>query len=170
MKTILRVTIFALAIIFSSNLMAQENNETNYNLLHFYDSELFNWSYNMFNGLSLNYLNQSSSTIYGINQTMQNALLLYPESGQEYKSYRWKNITGNIFMWGGLAMALSAFIPIIMDTNENDISRMNANISLGLSFGGFASVIAGTFFYASGQENIFNAVNIFNRHKIREYR
>ena len=158
MKAVFKIAIFTLAIFFSSNLIAQENIETNNNFLHFYDSELFHWSFSMFNATTLRYSDQSSATIFGLNKTMQNALLLYPESGQAYKAYRWKNITGNVLLWAGLAVTLSAFIPIV-DINEN--------ISYGV---GLTSAIVGAFFYTSGQESIFNAVSIFNRNRINEYR
>jgi len=170
MKTIFKITVFALAINFCGSLTAQENMEIDNNLGHYYDSELFNWSYSMFGGVSLNYLNQSSSTIYGIHTSMRNALLSYSDSGQEYKSYKWKNLTGNILMWGGVVMAISAFIPLYTDTNDNNISELNRNISLSLSFGGLVTTFTGIFFNASGQKNIFNAVTMFNRQKIMEYK
>jgi len=176
MKSFLKVGFLTLAVLCSGNLIAQENDQTNSepnsNLSNFYDAELFHWSYNMWRGLSLNYLNQSSSTAFSINKSMQNALLQYPDSGQEYRSYRWKSIVGNVFLWGGLALAYSAFIPLYSgtDMSNNDVFDRNEKIALGLSCSGLASVIVGSFFSTSGQENIYNAVNIFNRNKIREYR
>jgi hypothetical protein len=168
MKTLLKISFFILAAILSGNLMAQESTQSNSDLLQYYNTELFHWSYNMLGGLSLNLYNQSSSTMFGINKSMKDALLSYPDSSQEYNSYKWKNTTGNILMWGSLATILGgAFIPII--GNDDNFDR-NLKIYAGVTIGVAISALAGAFIYSSGQENLFYAVNSFNRAKIGGYK
>jgi hypothetical protein len=170
MKSFLKIGFFMLAVIFSGSLMAQESIQSNSNLLNYYNTELFHWSYNMFGGLSLNLYNQSSSTMFGINNSMKEALQSYPDSSQEYNSYKWKNTTGNILMWGGLAAILGgAFIPL-MGVNDSDNFDRYFGAYVGVTIGGAVTTLIGTFFLSSGQENLFYAVNDFNRAKIGDYK
>jgi len=170
MNRFLKIGFFMLAVIFSENLLAQESIQANSNLLNYYNTELFHWSYNMLGGLSLNLYNQSSSTLFGINNSMKEALQSYPDSSQEYNTYKWKNTTGNILMWGGLAIILSgAFIPAFgVDDSDNFDRYLQAYV--GVTIGGAVTTLVGSFFLSSGQENIFYAVNDFNRAKIKDYK
>ena len=170
MKRFMKISFFMLAMIFSGKLMAQESIQANSNLLNYYNTELFHWSYNMFGGLSLNYYNQSSSTMFGINNSMKEALQSYPDSSQEYNSYKRKNKTGNILMWGGLAIILGgAFIPVI-GVNDNDNFDRYLQAYAGVTIGGAVATLVGSFFLSSGQENLFYAVNDFNRAKMGDYK
>ena len=165
MKALLRIGFLAAAIFFSGTLMAQENTQANSDLLNIYDTELFSWSYTTFGGLSLNLYNQSSSTVFGIGKTMQNALELFPDSSQEYDSYRRKNITGNVLTWGGLAVMLAgAFVPIMGDDDTFDTRMIIFSSAMGV---GVISVIVGSFISSSALENLFYAVSNYNRNKMR---
>jgi hypothetical protein len=169
MKTFLKIGVLAAALTFSGNLAAQENMQTdNSNLLRFYDSELFQWDYSMFGGLTLNFQNQSAITIYGIKEPMKKAFLLYEDTSQQYRAYRGKNIAGNVLMWGGLTAVLAGTcIPI----NWQDGSyKNNLEAAAGLILGGAVAELIGLLVLQSGQENIFNAVNMYNRHKMNEYK
>ena len=171
MKTLFKIGFIVLTVIFSGNLMAQEDAISDSNLLGFYDSELFHWSYNMMGGLALNFQNQSSSTTFGISKSMRDALRTFPDSGQEYNSYFRKNVSGNILMYSGLLAILGAvFIPIYTDINNDDLWERNFRIYMGVTLGGAVSTLIGSFIFSSGQENIFNAVNMYNRNRIRSFR
>jgi hypothetical protein len=95
MKTFLKINFLVLVLVFSGNLMAQENQQTNNNFLRYYDTELFQWSYSMFGGLTLNFQNQSSITMYGVKDSMKNAVFQYEDANQQSRSYRGKTIAGN---------------------------------------------------------------------------
>jgi hypothetical protein len=165
MKTFFKACL--LTLVFSGNLIAQENKPANSDLLHYYDTELFQWSYSMFGGLTLNFQNQSSITVYGIKEHMKNAILQYEDTNQKYHSYRKKTLAGNILTWGGLATVLAgAYIPIF---GASGADERNLKIGLGIMLGGLASEIVGILMLQSGQENIFDAVNLYNRHKINDY-
>jgi len=170
MKSLLKIGFFILAVVFSGNLFAQESIQADGNLLNYYNNELFHWSYNMIGGLSLNLYNQSSSAVFGINKSMKDALESYTDSGQEYGSYRWKNTTGNILMWGGIATILGgAFIPIAGASDSNNFDRY-LQAYAGVTIVGAVTTLVGAFFYTAAQENLFYAVNNFNRAKIRDYK
>jgi len=170
MKSLLKIGFFILAVTFSGNLMAQESIQADSNLLNYYNNELFHWSYNMIGGLSLNLYNQSSSTVFGINKSMKDAFQSYPDSNQEYGSYKWKNTTGNILIWGGIATILGgAFIPIA-GINDSDYLDRYLKVYAGVTIVGLVTTLVGTFFYISGQENLFYAVSNFNRAKIKDYK
>jgi hypothetical protein len=171
MKTVLKTGFLALAIIFSGNIMAQENTETNSNLLHYYDRELFQWDFGMFSGLTLNYQNQSSRTNYGINDSMKNALARYKDTNRQYRLYRGKTAAGNILIWGGLAAVIGGvYIPIFGDRQDYSIYGNNFKIGLGVMLGGLVSELIGSLILQSGQENIFKAVNLYNRNIISDYK
>jgi hypothetical protein len=171
MRFVLKIGFLVLAITLSDKLVAQETAQTNNDLLHYYDAELFQWSYSMFGGLTLNFQNQSSVATYGIKDPMKNALIQYEDTNQQYRSYRGKTIAGNILLWGGLTTALvGAYIPIFSDWQNYNTYEDNFKMILGITLGGLVTEIVGAFILQSGQENIFNAVNLYNRHRINDYR
>jgi hypothetical protein len=71
-------------------------------------------------------------------------------------------------MLGGLATVLGgAYIPFFGDWEDNAYEN-NLKIGLGVMLSGLVSEIIGIFVLQSGQENIFNAVNLYNRHRIKD--
>jgi len=83
--------------------------------------------------------------------------------------YRWKNISGNIFLWGGFATVVGGALHLsLQDANSRDFNR-NVQTSFGLMLGGLFVEIIGSFILTSGQENIFNAVRLYNRNRIEDY-
>lgn len=165
-----KICFLAFVMIFSGKLVAQESIQPNNNLMSYYDTELFQWSYSMFGGLTLNFQNQSSVTMYGIKESMKNAFIQYEDTNQQYRSYRGKIIAGNILMWGGWATVLAgAYVPIFGDWDDNAYEN-NLKIGIGVMLGGLITEIIGAFILQSGQENIFNAVNLYNRHRINDYK
>ena len=168
MRMYLKVAAVLLGLFIVQNLAAQENTdaETNADLVNYYNAELFHWNYNWFAGMRLSFQNQNTSTQFGISKNMVEALKLYPDTNEYYQSYRKKNITGNIFLWSGFAIAIgSAFtMPFITETEET------IPIFMGLSFGGLVMELIGIFILPSAQENLFNAINSYNRHKMSEYK
>jgi hypothetical protein len=171
MKMFSKICFLILAMIFSGKLAAQEIAETNSNLVSYYNTELFQWSYSMFGGLALNFQNQSSITVFGIKDNMKNAFMHYEDTNQRYRSYRGKVIAGNILMWGGLAAVLAgACVPISENWQDNNNYENNLKIGLGVMLGGLVTEITGAFVLQSGQENIFDAVNLYNRRRISDYK
>jgi hypothetical protein len=171
MKTYLKIGFFILTMIFAGNLAAQEAARTDGNLVQYYDSQLFQWSYSMFGGLSLNFQGQNSVTGFGIKDSMKSALIQYEDANRQYRSYRGKTIAGNILVWGGLAaMVAGSYVPLFMSWQDLNAIEGNLKLSSGLLWGGLASWVIGIFTVQSGQENIFNAVNLYNRQRIAGYR
>jgi hypothetical protein len=168
-KSFLKICVLASALVSSGTLAAQEIEKTNNDLLFYYDSELFQWNYGIFGGLTLNFQNQNSWTGFGIlKETMKNALLQYEDAGKKYRSYKNKNIAGNVLLWTGLAAVMAgAYVPALGDWKEGS---GGARIGIGLSLGGLVSEIIGIVLLHTGQEDIFDAVNLYNRHKIRDYK
>ncbi|MDR3122891.1 MAG: hypothetical protein LBU16_03820 [Treponema sp.] len=166
MKIFQKICFLALALLFSGRLAAQEIMQTDNNLLPYYDTELFQWSYSIFGGLTLNYRNQSSIAMYGIKDAMKDALLHYDDTNQRYRSYRSKTIVGNALVWSGLGIVLAGgLLPFYGGTDD-----VHLKITTGVMLGGLVTEIIGAFVLKSGQENIFDAVNIYNRRKISEYK
>jgi hypothetical protein len=163
----MKIGVFTLVLLFSQNLFAQENIQENNNLLNYYGTELFQWSYDFWGGLNLNYQNQSSKTMFGLRDSMQKALALYDDTNQKYLSYKKKTLLGNIFFWSGYAAILSG--PFILAYGHN-YSSTTLNVTQGVLGGGLVSLLIGSFIFTSGQENIFDAVNLYNKNKMMEYR
>ena len=65
----------------------------------YYISEMFRWDY-LIGGIALKYKDQHSNITIGVNDTIKDALLLYPNSAQSYNFYNsivQENISGGIF-------------------------------------------------------------------------
>jgi len=171
MKVYIKTGFFALILLFSQNLAAQENVQENSDLLSYYGTELFQWSYDSWGGLNLNYQNQSSTTMFGLKESMQKALASYDNTYQKYLSYKKKTLWGNIFFWSGYAAVLSfPFIMAFSPMEDDNFSRTTMNVTLGLVGGGCLSLIISSFILNSGREDIFDVVNLYNRNKIAEYK
>jgi hypothetical protein len=163
--------IFVLAAVlpFPAVLSAEENESSD--LLRYYDSELFQWDYRVYGGLTLNFQNHSVSPIYGIASPMKAALLRYPDSAKEYKSYRWKNITGNVLFWGGFAATVGVMSGFVF-LYEKDWTKdpLGAEIMAEVMVGGLLSEMVGCLLMSLSQDNIHSAVNVYNRNRIGDYK
>jgi len=171
MKAFVKIGFFALALFFSQSLIAQENNQDNNDLLKYYGTEFFQWSYDFWGGMNLNYQNQSSKTMFGLKDSMQKALASYENTNQKFLSYKKKTLLGNIFFWSGYAAMLSSPFILFSGSNESvDCYSTVVGASLGAFGGGLISMIVGNLLFSSGQENIFDAINLYNRNKIADYK
>jgi hypothetical protein len=171
MKTFIKIGFFALALLFSQNLFAQEDIQENNTLLNYYGTELFQWSYDFWGGLNLNYQNQSSKTMFGLKDSMQKALSSYNDTNQKHLSYKKKTLLGNIVFWTGYAAVLSSPFILAYGPREGDnYSQATMNATWGVLGGGLVTMLISTFIFTSGQEDIFDAVNLYNRNKITEYK
>jgi len=168
MKVFMKVGFLALVLLFSHNLVAQENTQENNDFLNYYNTELFHWSYSIRGDLNLN--NQSSTTFFGINKSMQNALALYDDTYQKSISYKKKTLFGNIFLWTGCVAILASQFIQIPDLISPRSTTIYTYTSYGFLGGGLLSAIVGGSIIASGQKNIFDAVDLYNRNKIAEYK
>jgi hypothetical protein len=111
--------------------------------------------------------------MFGLKESMQKALASYNDTNQIFLSYKKKTLLGNIFFWSGFAAVLSSPLILAFGPREGDdftISTTTTYVSLGLMGGGLISLIAGSFVLSSGQENIFDAVNLYNRNRIADYK
>ncbi|MDR1230249.1 MAG: hypothetical protein LBK61_02485 [Spirochaetaceae bacterium] len=161
--------VLAAALLFPAVLSAEENESSD--LLRYYDSELFQWDYNTFSGLTLNFQNQNVSPIYGIAPPMKAALLQYPDSAKEYKSYRWKSTAGNVLFWGGFIATVGiVVVPIYMDEIEWIQDPRRAEIVADVLAVGLISEMIGFMFMSLSQNNIYRAVKVYNRNRIGDYK
>jgi len=170
MKVFMKVGFLVLVLLFSHNLVAQESAQENNDFLNYYNTELFQWRYGFWSGLNLNYQNQSSTTVFGINKSMQNALALYDDTNQKLLSYKKKTLLGNIFLWTGCAAILASQFIQIPDLISPRSTTIYTYTSYGFLGGGLLSAIIGGSIIASGRENIFDAIYLYNRNKIAEYK
>jgi hypothetical protein len=161
-----KVVLLLLGLFIVQNLVAQEGTEVEINsdLVNYYNTELFHWNYNWFTGMKLNFQNQNSSVLFGINKNMAEALKLYPNSNEYYQLYRKKNIIGNIFLWGGFAIAIGGLSSIPY------IPEKNFPVVMGVSLGGLVIELIGAFILPSAYEKLFNAVHSYNQHRMSEYK
>lgn len=172
MKNMFFVLVSVLFLLVSQNTNAQEieNDKTDENLifLQFYNNEMFNWNFNKFGGLTLNYGNDNwKYSTFGVNinnERIKNALLEYPDSAEAYNSFRKNKITGNIVYWSGIVLMLGSLIPVF--TIENN--ELSTGLYTGMLVGGLTTSIVGIFQFNSAQSNLFNSVNMFNKNKARE--
>ena len=119
--------------------------------------------------MNLNYHNQRSNIDFGIKKSMKDALYEFPDSFKEYNSYRRKNITGNVFLFSGLALALSALIPAFIEDSNPTHSNRNHYIAYGLCGSALVSEVVALVIHSSGTVNLFNAIKIFNKNKTLEF-
>jgi hypothetical protein len=164
------ILVAAAAFVFPAFLPAQET--TFSNLQQYYDAELFQWNFSLTGGLTLSFHNQNVSTIYGVKAPMKDAFLRYTDSANEYKSYKWKNAAGNFLLWGGLAAAAGAVMFLYASRYEDETGAMsNMQPAMGgVVLGGYAATFVGSFLISAGQENIYTAVNLYNRNRIGDFK
>jgi len=133
----------------------------------FYDTEMFQWNRNFFGGLTLNYQNQNKRIFWGVNSTMENALLRYPDSGEAYNTYKRLNTTGSYMIIGGAGvMTFGYFYPFLKSGYyyyDYDLYLRNMEIAAGIIGTGLIIEIIGLLMKSAGRENLFHAVNMYNR-------
>jgi hypothetical protein len=161
MKTLVKICFLTAVLFCSQVLTAQEEARANGNALYYAD--LFQWNYGFFEGLTLNFQNQSSIVAFGLKPGMKTALLSYPDTMREYNKYKTKTVFGHIFLWGGLTAVIAG--PLAVYGNDGG-DHKDYKIAIGVMAGGLLVEIIGSIILQSGYENIFNAVNLYNRYKI----
>jgi len=170
MKNSLLVLVsITLLFTFTQYAHAQEAGDENAALLQFYDNELFRWDIVSYGGLRLNLGDQNWK--YGVykvnikNEIIRNALHEYPDSAQAYNVFTKNAITANVLYWTGFALILGALVPLY----ATDDAVLAYSLSGGLLAGGTVTAAIGYKKFGISQSSLFNAANIYNRHKVREY-
>ena len=169
MRTFLKVCVVTTTLVFAAGAGAQEAEIKTSDLVRYYDAELFQWNFGMFSGLTLSYQNQNSVTSLGINASMKKALAQYRDTKKLYASYRAKTTIGQILTVGGLAAVITGVYMPFFTYQDTDVCA-NFPLALGLIVGGIISEGIGSYVLLAGQESIFNAVSVYNRHKMSEYK
>jgi hypothetical protein len=177
MNTQMGIGVFlALTLLCAANTAAQvlEEKKPINSALYYYDMELFHWSYGALGGLTLNFQNQSSSIRYTLPAPMRNALLKYPDSAKEYKTYKWKNALGNVLASGGLGFIVAGFyIPSAWRdeylSEDGELTQRGSNLVFGFLLSGLTIEMIGSLLINGSQENLFSAVTLFNRDQMREF-
>ena len=162
-KTFKTLTVI-IAFFLAPNLFAQEFSFENeqMNLAQFYDSELIKWDYGYFGGLKLSFQNKISGTFLGVNAMIRNELLKYPDTYNEYKTYRGQRIAGNILLWSGISLIiLNGFLAQNRAPDELYEPWFAAF--------GIQLVFSSPVLFILAKKNLFDSVNLYNRHKINEY-
>ena len=161
--------LFSVVILaFAQNIIAQENNQKNevIDFGQFYDFELFQWT-----AKGLNFKNENSGIGFGINDTMKDALLKYPDSSIAYNSYRKKIIPGSILLYGGFSLVMGGYVFHFINDAVDAKSYYESPrpfVSIGLMLTGLIVEMIGSSIFSSGVENLFSAVNMYNRNKLSE--
>jgi hypothetical protein len=171
MKNFIKIGFLALALAFSGTLAAQDFEKPNSNFLTYYNAELFQWSYGLFGGLTLTFQNENSLTSYGVlKEPMKEVLFQHGDVSKKYRSYRGKTIAGQALMWTGLAAVLAGvYVPALGSWKSGSVGN-GLQIGLGVSLGGLVSGVVGMILFNAGQEDIFDAVNLYNRHKLNDFK
>jgi hypothetical protein len=171
MKLFLKISFFMFVMFLAPNLFAQEKESQNNGFPSYYTTEMFQWSYDYFGGLNLNYQNESSTITFGVKDSMREAFASYDETNKKIRSFKTKTIFGNILFWGGLtALVSTPYIIALGGVNDYGMMRPGIEyIALGTMGGGLVSLVVGSILYDLGVEDIFDAVNMYNRNKINEY-
>jgi len=94
----------------------------------FYDTELIKINYQSYGGLTLTYQGQSSGTMIGISPYIETLLSSYPDSKVSLESFKRKNSTGNILLYGGLGLILgAAYYPLLTTDFSNPEAYSGSN-------------------------------------------
>jgi hypothetical protein len=141
-------------------------------LLEYYDSEIITVNYQTFGGISFVQGGVSYSANFGLEQPLRDMIASNSQTAPLIERHIKNMRTGWIFFFTGLvATTVVTYLAITspLDTTEEDVAlRTGAMIGLGIF--GTVSVIAGPLFINAGYSNLFQAVNIYNRDKIRQHR
>ena len=169
MKLFMKIGLLSCVLFISHNLAAQEEAQKNNALESYYGTELFQWSYNFWNGFNLNYQNQSAATSFRLKDSMQKALSSYDDTNKKLLTYKKQTLFGHIFLWSGLTAFVASPAVLISDVYRDIGPERTMYAFYGTLGGGLLSALIGSVLLDLGRENIFDAVNIYNRNKIAEY-
>ncbi len=150
--------------------IAEENNTSGNNeLVNYYESELFQFDYTMFGGMTLNYKNKSFSFQFGIPENLKDILSTYPDSKEYIDSYSKLNPIGNILLYSGIiiislteAFSSSEYIRVYNIPNYEYIVG-------GIYISCLFSIISGEVIVQISLDKFFQGINTFNRNKMSEY-
>jgi hypothetical protein len=170
LKMKMKMKTMAALLLSASIALCGEDAKDAKELLGFYDTELIKVNYQTMGGLALSYKGQSTATMMGISGEFQRILGEYEDSGRLMRSYRTKNLAGNILMFGGAAASLcAAYYPLLANDSINDWSYSDFRASIYISIGGLIASLVGSFILPSGYQDLFNSVNSYNRNKLAEF-
>jgi len=141
-------------------------------LSEFYDSEIIKVSYPFGSGLTLSVKGTTSTIGWKLSPIFSDLLIQYPSSKVSFESYKKDYRKGNIMIWSGLAGLFAGSLVFVMrNSNATSIDfgdPVNIASYSGMIAGAAVETI-GAFFVSSSYENLFNAVNQYNREKIKEF-
>jgi len=141
-------------------------------LPEFYDSEISKVSYSFWGGMTLNVKGTTSTIGWKLSPIFSDLLNQYPSSKVSFEGYKKDYKTGNTMLWGGFGgLIASALVFTIRNSNVTSIDfgdPINVASYAGMLAGAAFETI-GAYFISSSYESLFNAVNQYNREKIREF-
>jgi hypothetical protein len=141
-------------------------------LLNYYDSELIKINMGAGIGLFLSLDGAISRVGFGISPSIQTALSRFPDSDKLLQRYGSMNKNGNICLWSGLAVVLGGAgysQYLMLDAQKHSFGSPEVLISMACMLAGLAVEIGGTVMISASYEDLINAVNAFNRDRMREY-
>lgn len=169
MRKIKKVIVLSFLLAFSVlSIYSQDKND----LLNYYDNELIKININSGAGLLLSIDGTTSTLGLGISPVIEKALSSFPDSKSLFQSYKIDDLNGNVLLWGGLAICLggSLYASYIVDTNQNiAFESPEIYISMSCMVGGLLTELIGAMIMNKGTEDLINAINSYNRNKIKEF-
>lgn len=147
-------------------------------LTAYYDSHFVRVGYSLFGGLNVAYQGSTYSPGLGLNARVADVLRADPEVRGMVASYQAKNMTGNVFLWGGLAAmiggeylyldsAIHATTTNAYGQSTYDASKLNMT-GLYIAGAGSIAMLVAPFLLGGSYEDLVAAVNTFDRNLMRQ--
>ena len=141
-------------------------------LPEFYESEIIKVSYPFGSGLTLSVKGTTSTIGWKLSPVFADVLSQYPSSKLSFEGYKKDYRNGNIMLWSGFAGLIASTVVFAMRNSSAtsiDFSDPVNIVSYSGIFAGAAVETVGAFFVSASYESLFNAVNQYNREKIKEF-
>ncbi len=119
-------------------------------------------------GLQLQ-VNNISSSIPFIKPEIRSLLEEFPDSKSSLKGFDDKYVSGQIFLWCGLTVALVGVAIGANQTNSSSPQPAVVGTSLGLAIGGLCVELWGAFTIVGSYRDLFDGVNEYNKDQFAAY-
>jgi len=159
--------------IYISLLILSVTSQTKESLLEYYNNEIITIICPLGSDLNLNVNGITSSIGFKLSPLITERISAYPTSKELFIEYQKQYKNGSIQLWSGFSgLLIGSAIFGLYNSDQNDIKSIVDPINIasisGMTIGLIIESI-GAMKISRSQENLFNAINLYNREKIKEY-
>jgi hypothetical protein len=159
--------------LFISLFIIGVTSQTKESFLEYYNNEIITITCPLGSSLNLNVNGITSSIGFKISPLITERIISYPTSKELFIEYQKQYKNGNIQLWSGFSgLIIGSTIFALYNSDSNDIKSIGDPVNIasisGMTIGLIIELI-GAMKINMSQESLFNAINLYNKEKIKEY-